>query len=234
MGAKFTSLVTTDFPLHAALHDWSPNALTAARLRALQALHVQAQRRGIGAVGAAEGKEDDETDKDTTASGAARPGMLSLEEEVGIKDGEEKRRLASQRRASQHFLAPCAADAPPKRGRSGLSIAVPGEDSKAAATPSRASGLRRQGSKLRLQPLLASRTASPGSDGSDTAPVASLWKMQLDRSEFLDIFSDIDRRTEAGMLTLPLAVYDALATPTTVSSMFRAPGAKPNWSRTAG
>lgn len=93
MGAKFTSLVSRDFPLYDDVHCWSPNAMLAARMRALEVLHAQAARRTIGAVSpgkTGEHKEEGETAASTQkfTSGVARPGVLSLDEGREESKGE--------------------------------------------------------------------------------------------------------------------------------------------------
>ena len=57
-------------------------------------------------------------------------------------------------------------------------------------------------------------SASPSRRGGIASRPVSLWGMTVDRAEFVEIFSDMDRQGSGGrMLRLPMALYDKLAAP---------------------
>jgi len=102
MGAKFTSLVTWEFDHYEDIHDWSPNAMLAARMRAFEALHSQRRRRLIGTVHAQDDADSSHTPSDTKqrhvvvgsdevgSAASPRAGVLSLED-TGEESSECKR-----------------------------------------------------------------------------------------------------------------------------------------------
>ncbi len=123
MGAKFTSLVSWKFEHYDEVHDWSPNAMLAARMRAFEALHSQRRRRRIGtvhqtdedmeALSHSNSRERLRTGEPTgvnsneapSSDSIPRAGILSLEDSAASSSKWRRKRLVAATRFEAHFYA---------------------------------------------------------------------------------------------------------------------------------